>query len=328
MSKRKRLTSEAYAEGIRSRDLTILSQAITLVESRRNEDRQLAAVLLDLIIPFTGNSLRLGISGVPGVGKSTFIESFGSFLTSKNFSIAVLAVDPTSQRTRGSILGDKTRMEKLSADPNAYIRPTAAGSTLGGVGSATRESMLLCEAAGFDIVLVETVGVGQSETLVREMVDFFLLLMLAGAGDELQGMKRGIMEIADALVINKADGENLHAAKKARVEYQSALHYLAPAPKNWQPQVVTCSSVENKGIEEIWELIENYFSHIKENDWFDQNRKEQNLHWLHQKLNFLIREKYFDNPDFKEALKKAEEEVINQDISPASAAQKLVKMMG
>lgn len=328
MNKRKRLTPEAYADGIRSRNLSILSKAITLVESRRNEDRQLAAELLDLIVPFTGNSVRLGISGVPGVGKSTFIESFGSFLTSQNYSIAVLAVDPTSQRTRGSILGDKTRMEKLSSDPRAYIRPTAAGSTLGGVGSATRESMLLCEAAGFNIIVVETVGVGQSETLVREMVDFFLLLMLAGAGDELQGMKRGIMEMADAIVINKADGENRQAAKKARAEYQSALHYLPPAPNEWQPQVLTCSSVENQGIDNIWRLIENYFSLVKKNGWFTKNRSEQNLHWLHQKLNFLIREKYFNNPDFREALKSAEDQVRKQHISPASAAQKLVKMMG
>jgi LAO/AO transport system kinase len=328
MSKRKRLTSEAYAEGIKNGDRAILSQAITLVESRNIEDHRRAVELLDLIVPYTGNTMRLGISGVPGVGKSTFIESFGSFLTSQKHSIAVLAVDPTSQRTRGSILGDKTRMEKLSSDPKAYIRPTAAGSTLGGVGSATRESMLLCEAAGFDIIIVETVGVGQSETVVREMVDFFLLLMLAGAGDELQGMKRGIMEMADAIVINKADGENLQPAKRARAEYQSALHYMPPAPNEWQPQVLTCSSFKNVGIDAIWELIENYFFLVKKNGWLSQNRREQNLHWLHQKLNFLIREKYFNDPGFKEALKEAENQVMNQNISPASAAQKLVGMMG
>ena len=327
MSRRNRLKPEAYAEGIKNRNIPILSRAITLVESRKGEDQSLAAELLDLILPFTGNSMRLGISGVPGVGKSTFIESFGLSLTAQQYSIAVLTVDPSSRRTGGSILGDKTRMEKLSTDPQAFIRPSAAGTMLGGVGSATREAMLLCEAAGFDIILVETVGVGQSETLVREMVDFFLLLMLAGAGDELQGMKRGIFEMADAIVINKADGENVNAAKKACADYQSALHYMPPAPNGWQPKVMTCSSLEGTGISDVWELIEKYFSHIRHNGWLGSNRKEQSVHWLHQKIDLLIKEKYFNNADFRRALKLAESQVKSQDVSPSSAAQKLISLL-
>ena len=323
--KRRRLSVENLANGILKGDRAVLSMAITLVESRKQDDRIKSGELMDRVLKHTGKSKRIGITGVPGVGKSTFIDSFGTLLTEKGFKVAVLAIDPTSQRTKGSILGDKTRMERLSANTDAFIRPTAAGSTLGGTGAATREAMLLCEAAGFDIIIVETVGVGQSETMVKEMVDFFLLLMLAGAGDELQGIKRGIMEMADAVVINKADGENLKASKKAQTEYQTALHYMPPAPNEWQPQVLTCSSLENTGIQEVWKLTNDYFNHIEKNKWKGQNRKEQNLHWFHEKLDFLLKERLYSNSDFREKLAKAEEQVKKDQISPTSAATRLLE---
>lgn len=326
MLKRRTISVENLAAGILSGDRAVLSLAITLVESRKQDDRIKSGELLDMILKHTGKSKRIGITGVPGVGKSTFIDNFGTLLTQQGLKVAVLAIDPTSQRTKGSILGDKTRMERLSVDPSAFIRPTAAREMLGGIGSATRETMLLCEAAGFDIIIIETVGVGQSETLVKDMVDFFLLLMLAGAGDELQGIKRGIMEMADAVVINKADGENLKASSKAQAEYQTALHYLPTTPNQWQPKVLTCSARENSGIEEAWKLTDSYFDHIEKNNWRDQNRKHQNLHWLHEKLNFLLKEKFYSNSDFREKLAEAEEQVKNEELSPTSAAMRL--MMG
>ncbi|MGK7391412.1 MAG: methylmalonyl Co-A mutase-associated GTPase MeaB [Candidatus Cyclobacteriaceae bacterium M2_1C_046] len=327
MIRRKRLSIEEYQQGILSAKTAILSQAITLVESKIQEDRDLAGKLLDSILPHTGKSTRIGITGVPGVGKSTFIESFGSLLTANGHKVAVLAVDPTSQRSGGSILGDKTRMDKLSADPNAFIRPSAAGSHLGGVASATREAMLLCEAAGYNIIIIETVGVGQSETAVRNMVDFFLLLMLAGAGDELQGIKRGIMEMADAVVINKADQENKKAARRAKAEYQTALHYLPPSASRWQPKVHTCSALENIGIDEVWNTIKEYMDQTKENSFFTHQRQDQNLHWLHDKLNFLLKERYYSQPQFKERLHEIEKKVTENKISPSSGAQELAGLI-
>ncbi len=242
MNKRKRLTAEEYAKGIRNGDRLILSRAITVVESSLASDQKLSADLIELLLPETGKARRIGITGVPGVGKSTFIEAFGMYLVNQHHKVAVLTVDPSSTKTRGSILGDKTRMEELSRHPDAYIRPSATGSTLGGVANATREAMLLCEAAGFDIILVETVGVGQSEIAVRNMVDFFLLLMRAGAGDELQGIKKGIMEMADGLAITKADGDNVMASRQARASYENAFHLFPPNPSGWRPKVSGNSS--------------------------------------------------------------------------------------
>jgi LAO/AO transport system kinase len=275
-----RLSIAQYRDGIRQGDRVILARAITLVESRLASDQKLAEELLNDILPFTGNSIRVGISGVPGVGKSTFIDAFGTFLTGTGKKVAVLAVDPSSSVSRGSILGDKTRMARLSVDPMAFIRPTATGGTLGGVASHTRESMLLCEAAGYEWILVETVGVGQSETLVHGMVDFFLLLMLAGAGDELQGIKRGIMELCDALLINKADGDNISAAKRAAADYKNALHLFTEKESGWIAEVMTVSAITDQGMEAVAACIERYALQTRLNGWFDKNRLQQERSWL------------------------------------------------
>ena len=264
----KRLSPDAYIKGILANDRIILSRAITLIESQLSEDRKLAEKVLEGILPNTGNAIRIGITGVPGVGKSTFIEAFGKYITTQNKKIAVLAIDPTSQRTKGSIMGDKTRMEELAHDPLAYIRPSPSGNTLGGVANKTRETMLLCEAAGFDIILVETVGVGQSETVVKGMVDFFLLLMLSGAGDELQGIKRGIMEMADAVVITKTDGDNIQKAKNAKMEYIHALHLYPPTQNNWYPPVLTCSALQQTGLTEIWEVMMEFSKLMQQNGYW------------------------------------------------------------
>ncbi len=277
----KRLSISAYRDGVLSGDRVTLARAITLIESRLDSDQELAEELLAQLMPHTGGSMRVGISGVPGVGKSTFIDALGTYLTEeKKQKLAVLAIDPSSGLSRGSILGDKTRMARLSVNPMAFIRPSASGGTLGGVAARTRESVLLCEAAGYDWVIVETVGVGQSETVVREMVDFFLLLMLAGAGDELQGIKRGIMEICDGLFINKADGENERAAKRAAADYSSALHLFREQESGWIPKVGTVSSIEGKGIDEVCEVLEQYRRQTTSNGFFDQNRTRQETGWL------------------------------------------------
>mgnify|MGYP006194132167 CR=1 FL=1 len=250
-----RLSVSEYIQGVLQSDRVVLSRAITLVESTLDSDQLIAEKVMEGILPYSGNSIRIGISGVPGVGKSTFIESFGKILVEKGHKVAVLAVDPSSQQSHGSILGDKTRMENLASDKRAYIRPSPAGSTLGGVSARTREGMLLCEAAGYDIILIETVGVGQSETAVHGMTDFFLLLMLAGAGDELQGIKKGIMEMADMVVINKADGDNIRKSQIARSQYQNALHIFPQSESGWSPVVSTASAIKNIGIDKVWEEI-------------------------------------------------------------------------
>ena len=260
---------------------TALGQGITLLESTLPEHEKQAQDLLSSCLPHSGKSIRIGVTGVPGVGKSTFIESFGKLLTSEGKKVAVLAIDPTSERTHGSILGDKSRMHELAADENAFIRPSPSGGTLGGVANKTRESIILCEAAGFDIILIETVGVGQSETTVSNLVDFFLLLMLAGAGDELQGIKRGIMELADALIITKADGDNLQKAKNAALEYKRALHLFPPMENNWTPQVSTCSALKNVGVLEIFETINKFNAQMISSSWKNINRENQNIYWLH-----------------------------------------------
>ncbi len=327
MKKRKRrLSPQEYIDGVLRGDRVVLSRAITLMESSLQADHNLAMEVLDAILPHTGNALRIGITGVPGVGKSTFIESFGSYITRQGKKLAVLAIDPSSQRSGGSILGDKTRMEQLAHDPMAYIRPSAAGSALGGVGAKTRESMLLCEAAGYEVIFIETVGVGQSETSVRNMVDFFLLLMLAGAGDELQGIKKGIMEMADAIAITKADGENTREANKAKSEYQNALHLFPLADSGWQPRVLTCSALQGSGLSEIWEVLQEYERHTKGGGWFQQQRQSQNLSWMHTAIDYLLKQQFYNDSQVKTHLENMEGQVGRGDTAALSAARKLFEL--
>lgn len=321
---RNRFPVEEYVSGILAGNRIRLSQAITLIESRLPQDRILAQKVLEQILPYTGKSVRIGITGVPGVGKSTFIESFGKSLTTQGIKIAVLAIDPTSQKTGGSIMGDKTRMEELSHDPNAYIRPSPSGNSLGGVAHKTRETMLLCEAAGCEVILVETVGVGQSETVVKGMVDFFLLLMLAGAGDELQGIKRGIMEMADAVVITKADSDNIQRAKNARIEYLNALHLFPPTENAWYPPVLTCSALENSGITEIWEMIKGYETQMNENGFWHKNRSEQNLEWMYTYIRQKLEERFFESLLIKENLPNYTQKVFDGDLLPIQAGDALL----
>lgn len=313
-----------YVNGLQQGNIAVLSRAITLIESTKSEHQQLAAELIDSILPLTGKSVRIGITGVPGVGKSTFIESFGMHLISQGKKIAVLAIDPSSSISKGSILGDKTRMEKLSVHPQAFIRPSAASGSLGGITYKTREATLLCEAAGFDTIIIETVGVGQSETEVSHITDFFLLLMLAGAGDELQGIKRGIMEMADGLVITKADGNNVDKAKTARSEYARALHFLPPHPSGWIPQVKICSSYDNYGISEVVSMIEQYLDHQYANGYFKQKRNEQNLHAFQRILNDQLRQLLYARPGLKEEIKMIEKEILDNMISPYTAVKNIM----
>lgn len=301
-----------YAEGILKRDITVLSRAITLAESAREEHQQLARQVIEKILPNTGHSVRIGITGVPGVGKSTFIEAFGQLLLQKGHRIAVLAVDPSSSISKGSILGDKTRMEKLSAQENVFIRPSPSSGSLGGVTLKTRESILLCEAAGFDHILIETVGVGQSETEVHRLTDFFLLLMLAGAGDELQGIKRGIMEMADGIAITKADGTNADKAKSARAEYARAIHLFPPTESGWIPEVKTCSAIENKGIGEIYEMVEKFVRHTKAGGFFEKKRQQQNLAWFESLVQEKIRMHFFSDRNFLERYTRARSELAQK----------------
>ncbi len=323
---RPRLTANSYIKGILNGDRMVLSRAITLVESRLPADRALAQQVLEGVLPRTGHSLRIGVTGVPGVGKSTFIEAFGQYITSLGKPLAVLTVDPSSQRTGGSILGDKTRMETLSNHPLAYIRPSAAGGSLGGVAHRTREVMLLCEAAGYEIILIETVGVGQSETLVRGMTDFFLLLMLAGAGDELQGLKKGIMEMADAIAITKADGPNLALAEQAVGEYRNALHLFSLADSGWSVPVVTCSALEKEGIGEIWDLIQNYRTLTQSNGFFDKNRQHQNLDWLKNYVRQELEVRFLNHPEIRAQWLATERSVQTGEELPLPAAERLLNL--
>jgi LAO/AO transport system kinase len=321
--RRSDLTVDKLYEGLLRHDITLLSSAITIVESTLDTDRSKAEELIKKCLPHTGTSIRIGITGVPGVGKSTFIESFGQLLVNAGKKVAILAIDPSSGTSGGSILGDKTRMEQLSQMSNVFIRPSAAGDTLGGVARKTRESIYLCEAAGFDIVLVETVGVGQSETLVHSMVDFFLLLMLSGAGDELQGIKRGIMEMADALVITKADGDNVKKANLARREYQNAMHLFPPKKNGWIPKALICSSLTNTNMDLIWEAVESFSNQTKINGHFAVNRKEQDKFWLRETLNESILRSFYGNDDLIQQLKQFDKDVIDGKESSFSAAEKL-----
>lgn len=311
-------------EGIIKGNKTALSRAITLIESKNQEHLKKANTIIDACLKEQKNTLRIGITGVPGVGKSTFIEVFGTYLTSLGKKVAVLAVDPTSSLSKGSILGDKTRMEALVKDDDAFIRPSPSGESLGGVARKTRESIVLCEAAGFDIILIETVGVGQSETAVHSMVDFFLLLKLAGAGDELQGIKRGIMEMADIIAINKADGKNKQAAKIAKVEFSRALNLYPPKENGWIPNVLQCSAIENTGIDIIWETIQEYL--IKTKAFFKEKRKQQNKYWLLQTIDDQLKTNFYNHKKVQEQLKVLTDEVMNNQISPFIAAEQLLSI--
>jgi LAO/AO transport system kinase len=322
----KRLSLEEYRNGILDGNRAILSRAITLVESSLDSDAELASQLVQEILPLTGNSKRIGITGVPGVGKSTFIESFGKLLLDKGHKVAVLAVDPSSQKTKGSILGDKTRMENLAADKRAFIRPSPTGSTLGGVSAKTREAMLLCEAAGFDVILIETVGVGQSETAVKGMVDFFLLLMLAGAGDELQGIKKGIMEMADGLFINKAEGENLSHAKKAKANYANALHLFPLGENGWSPKVLLGSSIERTGLEEVWKMISEFEGITMERGFWQGNRENQRLNWLNEYVQDLLGKAFLSDKKVNDLLEASKARIKSGELNPIILAKKLTQL--
>ena len=321
-----RLTAQAYIDGVLSGDRVILSRAITVIESHLESDKALAKSIIQGILPASGNSIRIGITGVPGVGKSTFIEAFGKHLINQGHKVAVLSIDPSSQRSKGSILGDKTRMEALSNLDNAYIRPSASGDTLGGVANKTAESMLLCEAAGYNVILIETVGVGQSETAVHGMTDFFLLLMLAGAGDELQGIKKGIMEMADMLVVNKADGNNIQNSEQARLQYQNALHIFPPSQSGWDTIVTTASSTKNTGIDTVWNTILNYRELVTANGYFEKNRQRQNIRWMYNTINNELKQLFYGSQAITNKLTTLEKNVMASKISPLKAANYVIEM--
>ncbi len=324
-ARRRLLTVDEYVAGVRSGDRSILARAITLIESNAPAHMALAQEVLRALLPYTGGSLRVGITGVPGVGKSTFIEALGTMLCERGHRVAVLAVDPSSSISRGSILGDKTRMERLSRHPNAYIRPSPTGGSLGGVARKSRETLLLCEAAGFDIVLVETVGVGQSEVAVRGMVDFFLLLMLAGAGDELQGIKKGIIELADALLITKADGDNRARALAAQAEYTHALRYLTPATEGWRPRAYICSAQTGEGIAEIWREIERFRDETTASGVFAARRRNQARDWVYTLIEDHLRSRFFGHPVVQEQLPAIEQAVVEGTLPVTTAVQTLIQ---
>lgn len=323
--KKRQFSAGEYVEGIVKGDITMLSRAVTLVESVKPEHQVLAQEVIEKCLPYSGNSVRVGISGVPGAGKSTSIDVFGlHVLEEKGGKLAVLAIDPSSERSKGSILGDKTRMEKLSVHPKSFIRPSPSAGSLGGVARKTRETIILCEAAGFDKIFVETVGVGQSETAVHSMVDFFLLIQLAGTGDELQGIKRGIMEMADGIIINKADGNNVEKAKLAAAHFRNALH-LFPAPESgWTPQVLTYSGFYNIGVKEIWDMVYAYVDFVKKNGYFDYRRNEQAKYWMYETINEHLRDSFYQDPLIADMLEIKEKKVLNGQVTSFTAAKKLL----
>ncbi len=325
--KRQVLSIDDHVQGVLGGDRTILARTITLVESNAPAHIEKAQAVLERLLLHTGQSIRVGITGVPGAGKSTFIEALGVMLTEQNHQVAVLAIDPSSSVTGGSILGDKTRMERLGQRPNAYIRPSPTGGTLGGVARKSRETMLVCEAAGFDVILIETVGTGQSETTVRSLVDFFLLILITGAGDELQGIKKGVVEIADAIVINKADGDNKIKAQAARTDYNRALHYLAPATPGWQTRAYTASALTGDGIAEIWQIIMRFRETTTASGIFDDRRRQQNRTWLHTMIEDQLHRYFFDDPAVKEKLPQIEQAVMNNDLPVMVAAQELLQLL-
>ena len=317
--------SRYYIDGVLARDRRILAKTITLLESSRSDHQDVAREVLDELMPHTGKAIRLGITGVPGAGKSTFIESLGRHVTEKGHTLAVLAIDPSSRRSGGSVLADKTRMEQLSMNPAAYIRPSPAGTTLGGVARKTRESMLVCEAAGFDVVIVETVGVGQSETAVAGMVDFFLVLMIAGAGDEIQGIKKGLMELADAVAINKADGDNIQAAERAKRDYLSALHLLRPASQAWSTPVLTCSAHTLQGIDEVWQTVLDHRDRLTQAGELQEKRRSQSLDWMWSMIEEGLREQFHAHAGVKALLPSVLSRVAHGTLAPGAAARELLE---
>ncbi|NLI25635.1 MAG: methylmalonyl Co-A mutase-associated GTPase MeaB [Bacteroidales bacterium] len=323
--KRKTWSPDELAEGILKGNVPMLSRAITLVESHHPRHQEMAAQLVEKCLPYAGKSIRIGITGVPGAGKSTLIEALGNRIASPEQKLAVLAVDPSSSRSGGSILGDKTRMELLSTNPYAFVRPSPSGGTLGGVARKTRESVILCEAAGYSVIFIETVGVGQSETMVHGMTDFFLLVLIPGAGDELQGMKRGVVELADAVLVNKADGDNAGKAERAVSDYASAMHLLPPHPGKWTPRVMACSAKTNAGIDVLWNTINEYITLTKANGYFETKRREQNLDWLQETILDLLQSEFYRHPGVASLLQKYTAEVAKNKITPYFAARHLME---
>ena len=322
--KRRALSTDEYVEGILAGNITILSQAITLIESNNPTHYAQAQEIIERCLPHAGRSVRIGITGVPGAGKSTFIEAVGGMVASLRHRLAVLAIDPSSERSGGSILGDKTRMESISSNPDIFIRPSPSAGSLGGVARKTRETIVLCEAAGYDVIFIETVGVGQSETAVHSMVDMFMMLQISGAGDELQGIKRGIMEMADMMVITKADGENIHKAELAKVQYQGALHLFPMPESGWRPKVFTCSSVAKTGLEEVWKGVEEYLDHIQANGYYEANRNRQNKYWMYESINEALKSSFYQNPSIAERIADVEQRVLDAKLSSFIAAKELL----
>lgn len=315
------LSVNDYVEGILKGDVSVLGRAVTLVESTSESHQQIAQEVIEKCLPYSGNSRRIGITGVPGAGKSTSIDVFGLHVLRKGGKLAVLAIDPSSERSKGSILGDKTRMEKLSLEKNAFIRPSPSAGSLGGVARKTRETIVLCEAAGYDNIFVETVGVGQSETAVHSMVDFFLLIQLAGTGDELQGIKRGIMEMADGIVINKSDGDNVERAKLAAAQFRNALFLFPPSPSKWKPEVITYSGYYEIGIDIVWDMIDRYFAYVKKTGYFETKRNQQARYWMMETIDEQLRNKFYSVPEVKALLEQKELRVLNNEQSSFTAAK-------
>ncbi len=311
-------------EGVRNNNRALLARAITLIESNSAKHHETAKQILNGLLPYSGNSLRIGITGMPGAGKSTLIEELGVYLVERGHKVAVLAVDPSSEISKGSILGDKTRMEKLSGHPNCFVRPSPAGGTLGGVARKTRETITVVEAAGYDTVLIETVGVGQSETEVRSMVDFFLLVLIPGAGDELQGIKKGVMELTDCVLINKAEDENSTKAEISKRDYENALHYLRPYTKGWEPKVITASAITGKGIKELWDLIKTFEEETKKSFVFFENRKLQTLSWTKKIIETGLKESFYNDDEIKQKYPMLKEKILAGEITPTSAAEDLL----
>ncbi len=322
--KRRVLSTDEYVEGILAGNITILSQAITLIESNNPTHYEQAQEIIERCLPYAGKSVRVGITGVPGAGKSTFIEAIGNMVTSLRHKLAVLAIDPSSERSGGSILGDKTRMETICSNPDVFIRPSPSAGSLGGVARKTRETIVLCEAAGFDVIFIETVGVGQSETAVHSMVDMFMLLQISGAGDELQGIKRGIMEMADIMVITKADGENIHKAELARTQFQGALRLFPVPESDWRAKVYTCSSLAGTGLEEVWKGIEEFLDHTQANGYFQHNRNRQNKYWMYESINEALKNSFYHNPDIEALIEQTEQDVLSNKLSSFIAAKRLL----
>lgn len=322
---RKKMSVEDYVEGVKKGDRMILAKAITLIESNAPKDFDKAQRVLQALLPRTGHSLRIGITGVPGAGKSTFIEAFGQLLCQQGYKVAVLAVDPTSSITGGSILGDKTRMQKLSREPNCFIRPSPSGGTLGGVARKSRETMMLCEAAGCNVILVETVGVGQSETTVRSMVDFFMLVVLTGAGDDLQGIKKGIMELADAIVVNKADGDNLERAKVTQGEYERMVEFIRPATEGWKTHAYRCSALQKTGLLELWAVMREFEKVTKKSGAFENRRQRQIIAWVKTMIDEHLHNLFYEDPVIKGRLPEVRAAVLAGVVSPSQAVAELIK---